>query len=386
MVIKYCPHCSGHPYTKDTGTANCPVCGTRLYSEMADESALFGRPMLDMSGGFGGSYDPWSEEDTGNGLAFGDPLPGFDGPEPGFGDPPLRPDLEFGSAARPMDIPTDKDITEEPATGFFAQTVPGGAGRVNNTGTEEYASAANMGTTIRGKIFNYSNTDREGGRYPRFFITRIIDALAYGQRTEDLLHRFNVQVEGPDGDYTAVPVNVHGTISGGMQLADNQMAEVSGTYRDGILMARRIDVISGGLRTTVRFQRSPAPAIYGLLVAAILGFLVYIGISGGGTFFGSIGQFLTTWAVIAVIITVLYLILFARAGLFAKMFLVKHGRFPLIGILLVSLLLTLVYLNSFGLGAAAGGALSGLLSALLPMLGTLAVIGIFIWLIRSIFR
>ena len=61
-------------------------------------------------------------------------------------------------------------------------------------------------------------------------------------------------------------------------------------------------------------------------------------------------------------------------GPLAQYFAVKHGKVPIVGILLISLLLALILLNSFGIGTTVGSALEALAAAVIPIVVVGAII------------
>ncbi|MCD8116530.1 MAG: hypothetical protein LUE21_05360 [Oscillospiraceae bacterium] len=359
MIVKFCPQCSGRPYTTDPFMTGCPICGSLLQTELVSDDALRTRatlpasaPAFDDPFGTGGGTDVWPPKTP--------EWPSFDNTEQKTSP------MDTGSRPEPEIIPP-RGIADPPDS-IFTDTPP----------REEYATAKNMDTVIRGRISEYSNTGREGDanyHYRRFWFQKLWDAIAYGQRTDDVLHRFQVRVESGGGDYTNIPVNVHGIIAGGMQLTDNAVVEVSGRYRNGVLMARHIDILNNGYKTTVRLQHSASSIFYVILLAVVAAMLIFVGVSDGGSFFDNIGYFLCTWLIMAGLMLLVYAIFsFSRIGLFMRMSSRKEKRSPFLGILLISLLLALLFVGVFGTGTSFAAVLSALLSGLLPLI--LVIIGI----------
>jgi len=222
--------------------------------------------------------------------------------------------------------------------------IPGGT-REHIVQTE---SSNTVGTSIRGKIANYSNTAMEGGQYRRLGITRIFDALVYGQRLEDLAHRFTVRVScGRNAfgneEFTDVPVNVHGTIAGGIRLDNNLEVEVCGKYRNGILMARQVQILTNGCRSRVSFQHS-IRAIVTLITAVImLGLILYTGAVSEIGFLETIYQFFLTWLVVFGVILIFSLLFwFTRAGMIARLASQNQNRIPWGTHLIISFIITFI--------------------------------------------
>lgn len=395
MIIKYCPKCSGKPYTKDYSMDTCRNCGTKLLSEIVNESDLTGRieiPSFEDDYSFG--YP--SNDESGFGSeksSFEDDT--FEDEEPnqfGFGDP--EPDGNFGKDHQnEFELPSERhsfDIDNNTARSMPAKKT--NLLRFGNYRSNEvHASSKNIGSIIRGKITNYTNSQKENSGYKRFFAKRILDAIIYKQRFDDVLHSFTVRtISGTDtfGNqvYTDVPVNVHGVISGGVQLVNNIEVEVAGKYCNGILMANNISVINNGYKSSVYFRHSIKAVLYGILAIFAAIFLIYIGASSEGGFFENIGSFLKIWLISAVIITVLYFIaIFSKIGIMARMATGKPRKFPWIGILLISLVIALIIFNSAGIGASVGSALTGILSSAISVIVLLVVLFIVFKLILGLF-
>lgn len=318
MVVKYCSNCIGNPYTENLNMTNCPHCKTALSIKSASELDLLGCPVL-----------PDSQSDM--------PLSPFE----------TTPKTD-------SDSPFD-DI--QPAQHDYVEVMP------PDNVSDPVSTVPNV---IRGRVSQYSSTGKEDGNYRRFFITKIIDALVYKQRTEDVLHRFSVRVDaGTDAfgnrNYRDIPVNVHGTIAGGMQISDNCEVEVTGKYRDrdGVMMAHSVKIINNGYPTTVHFQHSASAILFTVLSIIVLAFLFYVGINFDGEFLEGITTFLKTWLLMFVIITVLYLILcFSRLGRGMSAIFGRKG-FPFLGILIISFILALLVINSLNVGASIGNMIFG---------------------------
>lgn len=347
MLVKYCGICSGRPYTTEMQLNNCPKCGSQLSIESADEIELEERVQIVVP------QKPISD----NG-GFEDTLPN-------------KPFSNFGAdnendidADYPQNVPAEK--TDSSKNVFFSTSKKG---------------AFVSDKTIRGKVVQYSSSGREDGIYRRHLPVKIYQALVYRQRLEDVLHRFLVRVEqGEDGlgyqDSVYIPVNVHGTISGGLQIYDNAEVEVHGKYRNSVLMADRVDIINNGYKSKVGFQRSVKAITYGILFAIILALICFVAASSNGTFLADAKEFCVVWLVFAAILTIIYLMLsLTKIVLFARMFSNKRRSFPFVGILIISLVLALLFVSVFGSFAGFASFLSGWIYALIPII--IMVIAVF---------
>lgn len=384
MIVKYCPACPGRPYTRKQELDRCPTCGSTLASELLSDSALEGRPELAEAAGWQAFGDDEADLDFAwDSAAFSgqDGESCFGGADDDRGQTVTPPTMASDTPTAEWDI--DDGIFGAPLQDLAPREQRALSGKpafvtfASNSDEGRSSTDAQRDGTICGRVFSYSNTEIEGGNYRRLPFSKVADALFYGQRMDDLLHRFTVRAE--DGasranPYSDVMVNVHGVVAGGMRIADNETVEVSGRYRDGILMAKKIDVITGGGRTTVRFQRSVSAIVYAIIVAVIAAFAIYIGIEHGDVLAGNIVPFLTTWLICAVLLGGLYVGVLTKMGPLAQYFAVKHGKVPIVGVLLVSLLLALILLNSFGIGATVGSALEALAAAVIPIVVVGAVI------------
>ncbi len=342
MIVKYCNICPGRPYTTNLQVQTCPKCGSTLGMESVDESQLEGREQLRIPT----SSAPGSEQTF--------PCGRGDGTEQNV-------------------TPQNKAAPRRNGEGNLA---PAGENRIAIP-TSRNIDTENIGTfvpekTIRGRILQYSSSGKEDGQYRRLFPVRLFQALFYHQRLEDVLHRFTVRVDrgrdalGHDA-YTDIPVNVHGTVSGGMQLNDNAEVEVRGKYCDGVLMASEIYIINNGYSSKVRFQRSVSAIINSILLTIMACVICYIGASSGN-FFESILQFCKVWGIAAVIFCVLYLIAnLSKIGILVNMMSKKEKKFPFMGILVVSFTCAFLFIAAFGSIAGFGSYLSGLAMSILPV-------------------
>jgi hypothetical protein len=251
MIIKYCPNCSGRPYTKDFLMRSCPYCNADLQSEMVNEDILLNREEMKCN----------------------------------------NQDLDFPHETK--DQPDEVHLENRYNSDKIPSTYLKKDSKVLDATRESSGFSVNsheISTTVTGKISQYSSTGREDGAYRRLLPVKIYQALVYRQRLEDVLHRFTVRVEHNEDmlghqNYTDVPVNVHGTISGGLQLVDNAEVEVHGKYNNGVLMADSIHIINNGHKSKVGFQRSVKAITYGILSALMLAFVIFVAASSDGNFF-----------------------------------------------------------------------------------------------------
>lgn len=311
MIIKSCSKCSGRPYTTNTDMLTCPYCSERLSVELVSLEDLCDRKEISATGNY--SEQDHTEQDNQNTTGWGSVPP----------VPPVSYDNNSSKTENAPDNNHDANLV------------------------------CKHDNTIRGRISQYSCTGREDGNYRRLFFVRWFQALVYRQRLEDTLHRFTVRVEDEKdssgySNYRDVPVNVHGTISRGLQLADNMEVEVSGKYNNGVLMASSVHIVNNGYKSKVNFQRSVRAIVSGIVFVLMLLFLCFIGSSSGLGFWIGIGTFLKLWGIYAVVLTVLYLVLaFTRIGIMFTMFRGREARFPIMGILIISMILAVLSLYAF---------------------------------------
>ncbi|MBQ5823453.1 MAG: hypothetical protein IIW48_01455 [Clostridia bacterium] len=371
MIVKYCNNCPGRPYTEDLNALACPVCGAALQVESVEKGDLFGRCML-----------PGEKND----FAFGD-FPTGAGSS-GF-DKSNQTDMQ--PKFDPWGSPSDESGNNSNLKPSFPDTVSPQLLTTKSTSTQ---STVNNGIflnqrTIRGKVSQYTSSGKEDGEYRRFLPQKIYDAIVYRQRLEDVLHRFVVRVEHDEDElgyqqYNDIPVNIHGTISGGLQLVDNAEVEVHGKYRkNGVLMADEIHVISNGYESKVGFQRSVKAIVYGILSALMFFFVCFVAATSDGNFFASIKEFCTVWLITAAVLSVLYLLTqLTTIGILSRMFSKKKRSFPIFGILLVSLALAFLFVSAFGSFAGFGSYLSGWIYSIVPIV--IIIVAIF-FMIKSLF-
>lgn len=354
MVVKYCEHCHGRPYTTNLQISKCPKCGKMLGIESADETELEGRREIFIPEKADFQKNEYNEDTTPNKLKWRNEEESLD--EERFRTPPAE----------------KKERT-----------------KVSVISRKAISNSFIPDKCIRGRVAQYSSTGKEDGEYRRLLPVKIYQAVVYRQRLEDVLHRFTVRVErGEDAlgyqNYTDIPVNVHGTIAGGLQIVDNAEVEVHGKYKNGVLMADSIYVINNGYESKVGFQHSVKAITYGILSAIMFAFICFVAALSNGNFFANIKEFCSVWFVIAAILTVLYFITsLTKIGLLTRMLSSKRRTFPLFGILLISLALAFLFVNTFGSFAGFGSYLFGWIYLLVPII---IIIAALFFIIKSMFK
>lgn len=352
MVVKYCEHCNGRPYTTDLQLNNCPKCGKMLGIESADDIELEERPQIIV---------------------------------------PTRTKLDIEPEDSEEMLPRDCKDEETDLDEHYSNRIPTERKKQAKNNTSSVLTkndSFELGEHIRGRVAQYSSTGREDGAYRRLLPVKLYQAIVYRQRLEDVLHRFTVRIEqGEDAlgyqKYTDIPVNVHGTIAGGLQIVDNSEVEVHGKYHNGVLMADSIYVINNGYESKVGFQHSVKAITYGILSAVMFAFICFVAATSNGNFLANIKEFCTVWLVIAAILTVLYLITsLTKIGLLTRMFSNKKHSFPIFGILLISLALAFLFVSAFGSFAGFGSYLSGWIYSVIPIM--IIVVALF-FIIKSMF-
>lgn len=364
MLIKYCPKCKGKPYTTDYTIDNCVYCGSALLSELTNNDDLLGRSEMSNSGddsfgfkdsGFG--FDEDSNDNENN--SFG----GFNSSDFGVDDSDVN-HFGFGEPESDVSIDINTSTTILPSDNYKSPVennrstvlpVPlfqGNKDSCNSHSTETYANAKNVGTVIRGKITNYTNSQKENSGYKRIVFVKLLQAIVYKQRFDDILHSFTVRVNNGTNafgnqNYADIPVNIHGIVSGGIQLVDNLDVEIYGKYHNGILMASSIYVLNNGYKSPVKLQHSAKAIAYGILALIATAFLIYIGVFSHGNFFQNIGSFLKTWLVSSIIVLVLYFILTWKFHLILTLTKGKMTKIPIIGILLVAFIISFLIFYVF---------------------------------------
>ena len=134
-------------------------------------------------------------------------------------------------------------------------------------------------------------------------------------------------------------------------------------------MADRVYIINNGHESKVGFQRSIKAITHGILSVLMLAVLCYVALSADGSFISNIKEFCSVWFVMTIVLTVIYLITsLTRIGMLKRMFSSKKQTFPFFGILLISLVLTFLFVNVFGSFAGLGSYLSGWINSLIPII------------------
>lgn len=323
MIIKYCPKCNMRPYTTDMSATNCPSCNSNLMIEAVNsENDLIGRPQLNISPNFnqesdaGSNYDSYGEENQ---------------------TPPIYTPINLKSS----------DTSEK-----------------------------SKKNEIIGRVYGYSNSAEEAGKYKRIFITKIIDALIYGQRTEDVLHRFYLRPEGDTSIQNDVPVVIHGTLSAGSGITDNSLVKVRGKYHNGAFYARKITVMNNGRESSVRPQVSLSKLF--ITILSLLFLFTGIGLfifdrNGVNTGLLYAKNFLIIFAVVYLILYLLSLIMMARSKFAFAAIALSCGGIKGIGI--INFILSIaISIPIFKLLLSVGFNIAGIFSTFGPII--IIVIGI----------
>ena len=308
MLIKYCDRCTGKPYTDNLGIEKCPKCNIALRIESCEEYDLENRPEL---------YIPESVGNT------------------------PHDDHDFSSVDNdsiPVPVPETKPEKKQKKAG---SVIPFDALEKRRASSSGISSAD---TFIRGRVYQYSSSGKEDGSYRRLLPKKFYQALIYRQRLEDVIHRFVVKIDtGKDaagyGDPDFVPVNVHGTIAGGLQLTDNEEVEVKGRYdKNGVLMAYDIRIVSNGHRSKVSFQHDVRAITIGIVLSILAIVICFFGSSSVVNFYEAVKTLLAAWLISFIVVTVLFLIFsISKAGIFFSLLRSeKKRKFPLLTLLIIS--------------------------------------------------
>ncbi len=332
MLIKYCNKCAGHPYTEDFSITQCPVCKSNLDMEFIEPESISGRPKLPIM-----QKKPTFTE--------------TESPNTTFSNLGSNSNHTFSNATTYQ--PKNQSNNSLPSTNSSKNSVSVMNNNASNVTINNKKKRTGI-TSVTGKVSQYSSSGKEDGTYRRLFIHKLIDAIFYRQRFEDILHRFILRIDnGKDAmgysQYVDIPVNVHGTIAGGMQITDNSEVEVEGKYKNGVLMASKVCVINTGYQSKIKFQHSVTAIIYSilLLMAAIV--MVVYSANSSGNFLESIKSFSITWLIVFVLLSVLYLLMMlTKIGLLIRLTSKKQMKFPFVGTLLFSFIITMVIVNLFG--------------------------------------
>ena len=337
MRVKYCRRCSGEPFTIDTDMRTCPICGSPLFTKNVDSVELEGR--LDLSSLTAGNTDQ-----TDNRVVITEPK------------------------SRKTEV-----LSNRPERRMQAQNL-------QETGMVRTFFGD---VIIRGQVHDYINSDIEGQRFVRTPIEKVIDAVLFRQRTDDILHRFNVRLEGDqrldeEYGYSSVPVNVYGTIGAGMGIQNGDRVEVVGRLRNNVLLAKDVTVLTNGVGSRVRFRRDLRFVSLLLVLAAVLATGYVVSGYVKQIPFTAVLYFLKIWGIFAAAIAVLYYTL-----IFSRTIWRNRGPFPIVIILVVALIAAYLFVGKFGIGASIIAVIERYITALLP---TILVIALMIYLIKAMFK
>lgn len=324
MLIKYCDRCAGMPYTRNTNATCCPKCNSTLRLESCEEYELLSRIEMTVS------------EDT------------------DLGEKEKKPFSPFGNF--PENKGEKKNESSRPMSSTRAQERNAREEYSSDDNLSFYDDQANRGDVcITGRISQYSVTGRKDGSYRRLLPVRLYQAVVYRQRLEDVLHRFTVSVNtGNDGtgfdNTTEIPVNVHGTIAGGIQLTDNAEAEVRGRFNDGVLMAYDVRIIDNGHMSKVSFQRNVRAITFGIVAAILFVLVCYFGATSLVSFGDSVKALLAAWLICFVGLTIAYFVFsFTRTGIMFSMIRGERRKFPFLTFLIISFALAFLISRFIGM-------------------------------------
>lgn len=348
MIIKSCPKCGGNPYTTDLSVDVCPSCGAKMEIEAVPDGEINNRRVLsvgDKSAGY-------------SNVIFGEKSSIPPSPKKSEGDYRTAPNDDIISAYSSYDTNLQEEQLQESAP----------AQRDNPH-------------EIFGSVVGYTNSNDEGGNYRRIFVTQIIDALFYGQRTENIVHRFIIRPDNYlDGSHD-IPVVMHGILSAGSAITDNTKARVTGRYKNGVFYARRMRVVSNGHESPVRTQIS-----FARLFMTIFAFLFTF--SGLGLFLfnrDGVNAFFNLVKVSLIVFAIVFAILFIIT-------LIVAGRRPLIfmsrnGLSVLSLIDAIIAgIGTYFLVHNFGASFESITNGAIGMLGPVLIVVIGIVLLVSIFR
>ena len=355
MIIKYCPVCKGKPYTTTLSMRNCPICNASLSSETVQtRGKIPGRSQLpaaapSSSSSSSGANPTATQTRPGTAGSAGNPSasPYTPPATAATGNPANR----NTPAAASTDVSGRRQTPATTGRGSVSERRSGGG---NGVGLPPLVIGRKE--IVSGKVCKYSRSSKEEDKYRRLIFERLWHLFVYGQRCDDVLHRFSVASDEKDGrGYTRskeVPVNVYGIIAGGATLQENDEVEVIGKYnRNNVLRANRVYIKNSGRPVQLKLQHSVKAITYTVLLILAVAALIYSIINYDGAFLDGVKKFFITWGVFSVI----YLILFGIATLSVGFmgFLVRALRgkgFPIAAILILSFITALVYLDVGGLG------------------------------------
>ena len=137
-------------------------------------------------------------------------------------------------------------------------------------------SLTGSNVVLVGRVTNYSCSSAKEDGYKRLWFTKMWQALRYGQRTTDVLHRFTFQsdssTDAADFCTNGTVVNVHGIVATGASINENDMVKVVGSFSShkGVLFARQVILNSGGRNAKVRFQHDIRSISSVLMIVLVL--------------------------------------------------------------------------------------------------------------------
>lgn len=373
MYVKYCSHCNG--YTIKLKTKKCPVCGRSLEQRQGESTAQFGQRLETFAKSGAGQ-----EEKLGKGQTEASTAKGSEG-ERAKRTSEQRESRQRETRTEKTETGNTKKGNASSAKKRTGSTTTQG-GRQRHPGTQRGTAAAHTGShrTVSGRICDYSNVSAEAGTYRRFWFQKLYQAIVYHQRTEDVLHRFRVHT----ADGRDIFVNMHGTISSGANFENNLNVTVSGSYRNGFLMADKASIEYENSRVPVRMQHCfqlflPMTILFVILCMA--GGVLASGFSVGGIQ-GSI-QSLTAFCHDFIRVFLLSYLVFLGIYFFLIWPRRRWGYFyrrqnPFFTCFILAIIATLLLMNVAGLGDMAAKAANGavlsledILSEILPLAATL---------------
>ena len=251
MIIRYCPKCPGKPYTKEWKITHCPIDGTRLEPESVDPSMLDGRPCFDNQ-----EKDDSDPDDT-------DRTNEFD----------AYTDI-YEKKNAPLDRMPHMSIAKKEA-GIFDWLKKSVNGLLTRWEKKSDKPSTGNISVLTGRVTNYERSSISDTGYKRTIFSKIWQAMIYGQRTTDVLHSFTLRNDrnSTPGDFNSsgTVVNVHGIISTGASINENDVVEVIGSFspRIGVFFARQINVNTGGRNVRVRFQHDIS-SVFKVLVGIVV--------------------------------------------------------------------------------------------------------------------
>lgn len=354
VFLNICENCQG--YTTDEEMTECPVCGGTLASKPIDVKHKAKYKNLDD-------------------VEFDD----FASDKATFNDDPI--DDDYTKPTETNNTNYTKDDWDEIDDEYIPKPR-------NNSHSRSRSSSS--GECFTGIVYSYRNSDNDGSNYSRLFAMRLWDAIVYKQRMEDVLHYFRLHTSsGKDLDgmelSKVINVNVHGTIIGGVHLADNSKLTVRGKFKNGILMAS--DITDDNSGSHIRFRRSYKAIATTIVLCILLLIGLIFGISNSnsiGDAFHNIGVFFGTLAIVYVVLIVLYLITsVTKLGIIMRVVSQKKMTIPWLALFIVAFAITILILSNL---SGIGSGLGSLKGTFLDLLQTFLLYAILIYGIFLIFK